>query len=504
MIELGTKRELFVDKYLIEELFGKAVLRLSRPLPREIVLWQDMPWETGKGAMSYITVLKDDRTYHMYYKGAMMRDIPKEAEKAFGIADIIICYAKSDDGIHWEKPDLGLIEFDGSKKNNIVWKGIGSHGFTPFIDTRPDCSSGERYKAVGLSKTDVEPKPAGTKYLFVLKSPDGLHWTPMKGPKEYGGIFDRHDGEFDSQNTAFWDETSGCYRIYFRKRRDADRADLAGREDGEGNYTAKAQVRDIKTAVSADCLNWSEPQFLEYGDSPDEELYTNQIIPYPRAPHIMVGFPSRYVEGRGPLTEWHKKMSEEHPGRTYISYTDGLFMSSRDGRTFHRWGEAFLRPGMPESRVWSYGACYQSYGLVETASDIPDGPREWSVYACQGYRNGPGMIRRFTLRLDGFASVRAPFSGGTVLTKPLIHGGTQLELNYATSAAGSIRVEIQDIEGNPITGLSLDECNPLFGNTLNRKAVWKSGAAPKTAAGTPVRLLFELKDADLFALQFTR
>ncbi|MFP4441760.1 MAG: hypothetical protein ACLFST_01445 [Spirochaetia bacterium] len=488
MTDIKTNRELFIDSTLIESLDG-AELRMHHPQPGEIVLKQDKPWEAGPGAMSYITVLRDERGFHMYYKGAMMRDIPEEADKTFGIADILICYAESEDGIHWNKPELDLFEFAGSKANNIVWKGIGSHGFTPFVDTRPGCPAAERYKALGFSKTDPEPKPQGTKYLFMFSSPDGLRWHQMEGPKKYGGILDRRDGNFDSQNVAFWDSEAGCYRIYFRKTRDSDQ-------------DKKGWVRDIVTAVSEDGLNWSDFSFLEYPDSPEEELYTNQVMPYPRAPHILLGFPSRYVEGRGPLTEWHEKMSAETPGRLYTSYTDGLLMSSRDGRKFHRWNEAFFRPGMPEQCLWSYGDCYQNYGLVSTAAEFPEAPEEWSIYVCQCYRSTSARIRRFTLRLDGFVSVNAPLSGGTLTTKPFVFGGDELELNYATSAAGSIRAELQDADGNALEGFSSDDCLPLFGNTISRTARYRSGASPGSLSGKPVRIKFELKDADLFSFTF--
>jgi hypothetical protein len=373
---------------------------------------------------------------------------------------------------------------------------------TPFIDRRPDCPPDERYKAIGKSKTDVDPKPGGTKYLFILKSPDGLHWTKMEGPKKHGAIFDQSEGDFDSQNVAFWDETAGCYRVYFRRRRHVDtRPDLADREDGEGYHDVKPRVRDIKTATSSDCLNWSEPHFLNYPGSRDEELYTNQIKPYPRAPHILLGFPTRYVEGRGALTQCHEKKAEEKPGRFLTSYTDGLLMSSRDGSTFHRWNEAFLRPGMPEERLWNYGACYQNYGLVETASDVTGAPPEFSIYAGEALRHDP-VMRRHTIRLDGFVSVNAPLAGGELLTRPLTFDGGALLLNMATSAAGTIRVEIQDTDGQPIPGFTLEACVPLFGNALEKNVVWEGDNDLASLASRPVRLRFRLEDADLFALRF--
>lgn len=279
------------------------------------------------------------------------------------------------------------------------------------------------------------------------------------------------------------------------------RPDLADREDGEGYRDVNPRVRDIKTATSEDCLNWSEPQFLDYPGAPDEELYTNQITPYPRAPHILLGFPTRYVENRGPLTEWHEKMTEQNPGRTYTSYTDGLFMSSRDGTTFDRWGEAFLRPRMPEDVLWCYGACYQNRGLVETPTEIDGAPAEFSIYACESYRRDP-RIRRHTLRLDGFVSITAPLSGGELVTKPITFEGDRLFLNMTTSSAGSMRVELQDAQGTPMPGFGLDDCPPLFGNDVEKGVEWDGERGLAELSGQIVRLRFGLEDADPFAFRF--
>ena len=60
----------------------------------------------------------------------------------------VTCYAESRDGIHWTKPELGLFEFNGSKQNNIVWDGPGTHNFTPFLDTNPACPPDAKYKAL--------------------------------------------------------------------------------------------------------------------------------------------------------------------------------------------------------------------------------------------------------------------------------------------------------------------------------------------------------------------
>jgi hypothetical protein len=107
------------------------------------------------------------------------------------------------------------------------------------------------------------------------------------------------------------------------------------------------------------------------------------------------------------------------------------------------------------------------------------------------------------MRLDGFVSVNAPLSGGVIITTPLVFKGDKLTLNFASSAAGDIRVEIQDEAGDPLPGFSLDDCPPFFGDTIERTVNWKAGSNVGRLAGKPVRLRFVLRDADLYSFRFT-
>jgi hypothetical protein len=93
-------------------------------------------------------------------------------------------------------------------------------------------------------------------------------------------------------------------------------------------------------------------------------------------------------------------------------------------------------------------------------------------------------------------------SGGEFVTKPIVFKGSELEINYSTSAAGSIHVEIQDAKGNSIAGRALADCHEVFGDEIERTVAWKDGTSVKHLAGTPVRLRFVLKDADLFSFRF--
>ena len=266
---------------------------------------------------------------------------------------------------------MGLVEFDGSKKNNIIWDGVGSNNFVPFKDLNPDCTPDAKYKAIGGIITD--------RGLHVFKSPDGIHWSLMS----QGPVITK--GAFDSHNLAFWDSVRGEYREYHRTFHEG---------------------RDILTATSNDFLSWTEPVLLKYVPGRLTQLYTNQITPYYRAPHILLGFPTRYVTGRQPLTPIGHRLKGVAE-RLGTDFTDGGFMTSRDAVTFKVWGEAFIRPGIQKSR-WVYGDNYQIWGIVETKSHIPQSPNDLSVYVTEGYWRGTSnLLRRYTLRIDGFVSVQA-------------------------------------------------------------------------------------------------
>ena len=195
----------------------------------------------------------------------------------------------------------------------------------------------------------------------------------------------------------------------------------------------------------------------------------------------------------------------EHPSYRYGSISETLFMSSRDGISFKRWGEAFIRPG-PRRERWIYPASFPAYGLLVTLADTADRPEELSLYVNDGgywTANGKASrLRRYTLRIDGFVSARAGLSGGELVTRPLVFQGRELTMNYATSAAGSLQVEIQDAGGRAVPGFSLAESSEIFGDRIDSPVAWKGGADLGSLAGKPIRLRVVLKDADLYSFRF--
>ncbi len=459
-IDICNRIEPFVDDHLIKSLSGEAKLMLHKPVDREVVISHDEPWEGNTS--TYHTVFYDGQKYRMYYRG--------HHAETHGSGKIknhpeVVCYAESDDGIRWDKPRLGLFEFNGSKANNIVWaNGPGIHNFAPFYDTNPDADADAKYKAVG----------SRGKGLYIFRSKDAIHWELMHDKPVIT------DGAFDSLNLAFYDTHRGRYVDFHR-------------HFGNG-------VRDIKTAVSDDFINWSAPQWLSYTGAPTEHLYTNGIVAYHRAPHLFVGLPKRFIPNRNPTG---------HPAK---GVSDAVFMSSRDGETFHRWPEAVVRPGLQATR-WINRNNLPAWGIVETKSDIPGAPNELSIYTTEDYYDGDSVkLRRHTWRLDGFVSIHAPYAGGEAVTKPVQFTAEkvgdeseaiQLMLNVSTSAAGSVQVELLEA-GEPLPGFTLAESDTIFADDIAMPVSWKGKTDVSALVGKAVSVRLVMKDADVYAMQFAR
>ncbi len=463
-VPIGDRRELFVDDLLIDELRG-ARLSLHAPKRQEIVFRFDKPWE---GLYSgYETVLRDGELLRMYYRGL---PIPSAA-----LGDEVTCVAESKDGVHWTRPELGLFDVNGSKANNVVLANHGAcHNFAPFIDTRPDCPADSRYKALGRGRSlDPSIKSPFKHGLYAFKSSDGLRW------KQIGDGPVMTKGAFDSQNNAFWSASEECYVCYFRVFLD--------------------DIRWIARSTSDDFIHWSDSVDLELDDKPREHLYTNQLAPYPRAPHISLGMPTRFFPGRRAITTEEAERIGTATGKWNFASdcTDILLTSARGGSNFSRtFLEAFIRPGR-DLRNWTSRANYAARGIVQ----VPGDDLMFFVKHNSGYPTA--HIRRYTIRPDGFISVHGPYQGGELITKPLTFGGKHLTINYATSAGGSVRVEVQSPGGKAIEGLALADCSEMIGDRLQSRVQWKGESELASLAGQPIRLRFVLRDADLYSIQFT-
>lgn len=444
-VDIGSRRELFVDDFMIDDLTPILERRLHHPVPQNIILELDQPWEGD--ASAYLSVVEVDGRVRIYYNARPL--YPRKGRQT-------TCVIESEDGISFHRPELGMIEHDGSTANNMLFRqNAAGHNFTPFLDPNPEAPPAQRFKSVAY-----HPSGGG---LGVWGSADGYHWQQLKEER----IITK--GAFDSQNLAFWDPLREQYVCYYR------------------GPDPRGPSRGIWRATSEDFLTWSEPEPIDYMDERLSHMYTNVIRPYPRAPHLYLGTPARYVSRR---TKY-----EDHP---VPGISDAVLMSSRDGLLFERWAEGWIRPG-PEPEVWTDRNNYPAWGMVQTS------PTELSLYWTEHYRHPTMRFRRGTIRVDGFVSICADGDdSGELLTRPFTFAGSALEINYSTSAVGSIQVELCHLDGRAIDGFEMYRHGELFGNDIAHRVQWKNGGDLASLVGQPVRLRFRLHDADLFSFRFTQ
>jgi hypothetical protein len=454
-IDLGSRRELFVDRFLIDTLHG-ADFRLHAPRREADALAVDRPWE-GRFS-NYVTVLHHGGRFHLYYRG-----LPAAGKD--GSPAESTCYAVSNDGRAFTRPNLGLFELHGSRANNAILAGMPpfSSNFSPVIDTRPGVPESQKFKALAGTRSSG---------LAAFQSADGIRWSKMRQEPVFRA------GVFDSQNLAFWSDAEQRYVMYFR----------TFKRVGSVGY------RWISRTTSDDFLNWAEPVEMSFGDAPPEHLYTNQTHPYFRAPHIYIALAARFMPGRQVLSEEEARSLGVDPGY-YKDCADSVLLTSRGGATYDRtFLEAFVRPG-PGLENWVSRNNYPALNTVQT------GPEELSFYTLANYGQPTAHVRRYSLPLDRFASIHAGYRGGEAVTKPLRFAGARLLLNFATSAPGGVRVEVQDASGAALPGFRLDDCVELIGDQIERAVRWKA-ASLESVVGKTVRLRIAMKDADVYALRF--
>ena len=463
-IYIGSRLELMLDDTLLDSMEGLS-FALHRPRPAEVVMTFDEPWEGPDS--DYVTVFKDGNRFRMYY-----------ANCPYGTRDKrhYTGYAESSDGIHWQRPSLGLIDFQGSTDNNLLMVGAPSHNFGPFVDANPDATPQHRYKAIGGPP------------MHAYGSPDGVHWEQISDQpvlaedrpefKEHGVCFWGNEQEggyavYDSPNIAFWDTMQKQYVCYFR---------AWVHEDSPERYS----IRHIFRGTSPDMIHWSESEPIGLSEpiSVVDQFYTNATQPYFRASQVYLAFPMRYAS--------RPALSPEAPKD---SLSECVFMFSRDGRHFTRIMEAYIRPGLDKLN-WYKHNIMAACGLLATS------PEELSLYYTENYSARSDRLRRGVLRLDGFMSLQAPYKGGECTTKPFRFYGNRLRLNVSTGVAGTVRVEVQDPAGRPMDGFGLEDCEKFYGDDVRYDVRWRGSIDLSALTDKTVRLRFVMNDADLYSFRF--
>jgi hypothetical protein len=458
--ELGSDKHLFVEEFLVAEK-KNVTLTVNPPQPRELVVIADRPWERN-GITSYCNVFWDEihKEYRLYYVPIHLQSNP-----IFRLA-----LATSKDGVHWEKPNLGAVAWQGATANNIVID--GQREGTVMID--PNGSAERRY--VFLSSE-------GALKTRLFTSPDGVHWTmhPRK-------VSDHHS---DSQISTFWDNQLRKYVHY-------PRVGHRGRATGRVVTSTMDEVwpSDIPTVLSADDQ-----------DPAGVDLYTNAAQKYALAKDVYLAFPTPYYHynesGRAYLNELALKLG----GKANDGVIDTQLATSRDGISWTRYRVpyvplyqheglhlkiAMIFPGMihyPDRIDQYFGGYTFTHGDTNARERLKG--REL------------GGIFRVVQRVDGFTSMDFPYGGGFLMTEPFNFRGKELLLNVNTSAAGEGRVAILDQSGRELEGFGLHDCRIVNGDYLKKVVEWGKGNDVSSLTQKAIRLRFEMRGAKLFGFQFT-
>ena len=285
-LEIGAKKQLFIDDLLIDQALG-VCRTLNQPAkyvgnPIMIPLY---PWE-GRLEL-YGTVWRDpDGSFRMWYQGMGgmgiahmgldLRGTPFEFLN-FDLQNLhcSICFATSEDGIHWKRPNMGLVEFGGTTDNNVL---IPDAAFANVIEDTRDPDPDRLYKSLFFEARDWDPRgtPNTGEGVSVAFSPDGLRWTKYPG----NPVITRAS---DSHMLLGWDDLAGSYVAYARPTTQ------------EGNTT-----RRIGRSTSDDFINWTDPQEVLVPDSQD--------------PDAMEFYGMPRVQVRGPLPRHALRLPREARG----------------------------------------------------------------------------------------------------------------------------------------------------------------------------------------------
>ena len=480
VIDVGSKKQLFIDDRFIAS--SRGVELTVNPPHRDghVLLAADQPWEKGHTIGVYSSVLKEQGKVKMWY------DLRRPSPGGPYDYELRVCYAESENGIDFIKPQLGLHEVDGSTANNVVMPGIVG-GCSVWID--PHAPPDERYK----NQAKVYPSSE----FHMHSSPDGLRWKLF-------AKLDPGPGGWDTQSIVFWDPKPKRYALFTRRWFRHERRDE--------NY------RTVRRLESDDLRNWDNQSIVMQADEidlathktstgqPAVDYYGADVFKYSEAEDV-------YVMLAQAFWHWHERMPSDGPvpqdefKHLGPSTFDVRLAVSRDGKHFKRAGnrQTFLSNG-PAGR-------FDSRFVWAMPHPVRMGDSLW-IYYVGGNRdhdfiidpaaNGQYLtgISRAVLRLDGFVSADADYTGGEITTPPIRFAGAHLELNVETGGGGSMLVEMLDESEQPIPGYTKSDAIVVQGNSVRMPVRWKSTNDVSQHAGRSVRLRFHLQDCKLYAFQF--
>ena len=434
--------QLFIDDYLVAS--KNNVARKYHPFekhPANPVLVVDQPWEHNVVNCTTVLPNEDGKGFRMWYYCWTGKSDPDHSHAL---------YATSADGIHWEKPKLGLIPWKatGSKENNFV--GAGSS----IMHTPQDPEPARRYKAVSPGK------------YFFSASADGLHWERLSK----GEIFSAGD-----TGHVMWDPLTQKYRGYAKVN--ALVRGLRRRAVGYSEGTGFDEWPALRLVMAPDDFDdrWAKP-----GSVQRTHFYNCPVIAYQ----------NMYL---GLLMVYRAEDEEGYfHGPIFVE-----LVTSRDG--FHWLREEGERPPLlacgPERSF--------DHGMVSASSLLVVGDQLWLYYSgydgLHDYLPFHSAVGLATMRKDGLASLDGGDIPGEVVTKPLKGLSGKLHLN-CKAGEGLLQVEVLDAKGRVLPGYRRRDCNEPRGDGVDQLVTWQEH--PELPAGKEaLRLKFLLKNVSLYGFK---
>lgn len=369
--------------------------------------------------------------------------------------------AESSDGIHWEKPDVSALTtttVENRSRPNQVFNFFDqwSDGGPVFLDPVEKDPERRLKFLFGGYATDRPDLPRGQ---YLATSGDGIRWTLQ--PSMWGRR------ELDSPMTAFYNKHHSTYTIVCRP------------------HLGDRRVSLIETP---DFQNLEKPRIILHPDPLDPamvQFYGMPVYPYE----------DMYI---GLLMCLHTDPAEVRAHKI-LGYIDGHLTYSYDGRSFNRTYRQPFVARTPGGEPGS-GCILPSCLLVDSDNRIRIYSGGSRFHHFQTTEGPDAALLLHTLRLDGFMYLQSDGGTGYIMTKPLRFTGPDLRINVS-APYGTVRVQLSELDGNPVTGLSFDECHPYRGDDLFYRPQWRSGLDPAAASGRLVRLEIAVTHGDLYAVR---
>ena len=471
VIPINIGRQLFVDSFLIAESTLEPIYHTPNFFIGNPVLEPSEEWEKTVEGAPYAAPFSDgiwydetDCKFKMWYlTGA--GTIHKQDNQTFYTG-----YAESNDGIHWVKPRLDILE------GTCIVDTANRDASTIWLDRR-EKDPNKRFKMF-----NVERRPTDRRWQFILKySPDGIHWS--EGVAQSGDLYDRSSVFYN----PFRDKW--CLSMRYSTSVSSRSRSYLEADDAE---TAVSMAHRVRQGVpDKNVVYWFTPDDKEprHPDFPevDPGIYNFDVVPYES---ILLG---QYSVWQGPENNICGELGIQKRNEIALGY-------SRDGFHFARPTHIPFMSNNPIDGAWNWGNMQSIGGVPLIVGD--------SLYFyCSGRRLNNIMWDSYTstglakLRRDGFVSMHAGKDEGILITEPVIFDGKYLFVNADVKGENSyLGVEILDDQGNPISGYTLKDCLTAKNEDSTKLMIeWKSKDNVTSLKGTPIRFKFYLKDGDLYS-----